>query len=51
MKKPITLHGVEDIEAYMGELRSSAGEAHLNLAEIVGYTTPCVLGGVHGKTG
>jgi hypothetical protein len=49
MKKPITLHGVEDIEAYMEELRSSAGEAHLNLAQIVGYTTPCGLGDVHGK--
>ncbi len=34
------LYGVEDIEAYMEELRSSAGEGHLNLAEIVSYTTP-----------
>jgi hypothetical protein len=49
LKKPVTLHGVEDIEAFMEKLRSSAGEAHLNLAEIVGYRTPCGFGDVHGK--
>jgi hypothetical protein len=43
MKRPITLHRTEEVDGYMETLRSSAGEAHIKLAEIAGYESPLEL--------
>ena len=40
MNKKITLQKIEDIDAYIEDLRSSAEEAQLRLAEISEYAAP-----------
>jgi len=43
MNNRITLHKVEDIDSYIEDLRSSAEDAQLKLAEISEYATPLEL--------
>jgi len=43
MKKQITLQKIEDIDAYIEDLQSSAEEAQLKLAEISDYAAPLEL--------